>query len=247
MARLAGNSYRWFRPYAAGRAFLEPDKATIDALEDAIRWAEEEVPQNLRRAMNELVFHMALMNQGIARKMSFGPYDPLMQNPGMAWRIPVRRISGAYYVGWKVKRVKEAVWQLYNDSREAYFIEFGINWLGAGRRVRRPIRKLSLRRTMERMMTTQAYHRTWVDIYSSPRHRHRGRGFYQIVQSPGTHFRWENVSEHEAGGISRRNTKGNSFTQLRLMGNQWQARRRANPVGGRRGSMGGPLPGRRLP
>jgi hypothetical protein len=184
MSSIYGTGYRRFKPYSSSRAFLEPTKETMDGIEAAIRWAEREVPQNMRRSMNELCFHMALVNQGIARKMSFGPFDPAENNPRLAWKIPVRRITGNYYLSWKVRSIRPGVWQLYNDSREAYFIEFGINWLGEGRRVRRPVRKLSLRRTMEFMMTTQAYHRTWVDIYANPRTRHRGKGFTQYVQSP---------------------------------------------------------------
>jgi hypothetical protein len=172
--------------YQSGRAFMEPDAETFNGLEEAIRWAENEVPRNLYTYMNDLVFHMALVNQGEARKMSFGPSDPGGHNSSLAWKLPVRRISQNYYLGWKVRQLRPGVWQLYNDSREAYFIEFGINWMGGNRRVRRPIRKMSLRRTMEIMMTTKAFHRIWVDIYANPKYgRHRGRGFYQIVQSPG--------------------------------------------------------------
>lgn len=171
--------------YQSSRALIEPTVETINGLEEAIRWAEAEVPGNLRKYMNELVYVMALTNQGEARRMSFGPYDPSGHDTGAAWKLPVRRISQAYYLGWKVKQLRPGVWQLYNDSREAYYIEFGINWLGEGRRVRRPVRKLSLRRTMEVMMRTHAYHRVWVDIYANPRTRHRGgKGFTQIVQSP---------------------------------------------------------------
>lgn len=157
----------------------------MNGIEAVIRWAEYETPRDLRDAMNALCFNMALVNQGIARKMSFGPSDPKMERPALAWKLPVRRITGRYYLGWKIRRRGPAHWELYNDSREAYFIEFGINWHGGNRRVRRPVRKLSLRKTMEFMMTTQMYHRVWVDAFSSPRHRHRGVGFSQVVQSPG--------------------------------------------------------------
>lgn len=174
-----------FIPYQSSRSIIEPTKETIDALEGVIRWAESEVPGKLKTNMNELVYYMALVNQRYARKMSFGPLDPGGTRQDLAWRVPVRRISERYYLGWKVKQVRPAVWQLYNDSREAYYIEFGINWLGAGRRVRRPVRKLTLRQTLNFMMTTSAYHRIWADIFSSPRHRNRGLGFSQVVQSPG--------------------------------------------------------------
>jgi hypothetical protein len=161
---------------------MSPTKETMDGLENAIRWAEHDVPQMLPKAMNDLAFYMAIVNQGFARKMSFGSSDPSGKNPSQAWKVPVRRITGTYYSSWKVRRALGG-WQLYNDSREAYFIEFGINWRGQGRRVRRPIRKMSLRKTLQFMMTTQAYHRIWADVMSNPRTRHRGVGFTQSVQS----------------------------------------------------------------
>jgi hypothetical protein len=233
--------------YQAGRAFLEPTKETMDGLEAAIRWAETEVPQSLRRGMNELVFHMALVNQGIARKMSFGPYDPSGSNTSQAWRSPeqgIRRITENYYLGWKVRQIRPGVWQLYNDSREAYFIEFGINWLGGTSRIRRPVRKLSLRRTMEKMMTTQAYHRIWVDIYADPRHRHRGMGFTQIVQSPGG--RWVDMTDREIGSMVRGYQRSGSIGfHIRQRASGQTQRWRSSA--GRQGSYGGPSLGRRLP
>jgi hypothetical protein len=174
-----------FVAYESSKAFVSPTKETINGIEEAIRWAEVETPARLRFYMNELCFYMALVNQRFARKLSFGPEDPGQKDPALAWRLPVRRISGRYYMGWKVKQRGYANWILYNDTREAYYIEFGINWRGAGRRVRRPVRKLSLRQTLEFMMTTQAYHRVWAEIFSSPRHRSRGQGFTQVVQSRG--------------------------------------------------------------
>lgn len=171
---------------------MEPTPQTLNALEEAVQWAEAEAPSKLRFFMNELVFHMALVNQGFARKMAFGPSDPSGRASDLAWRTPaqgIRRITGAYYVSWKVRQVRPAVWQLYNDSREAYFIEFGISRVGfAGnrtvpaRRIRRPVRKLSLLRTLEYMMTTRAYHRVWASVLSSPRHHGLGAGFTQEIQ-----------------------------------------------------------------
>lgn len=172
-----------FTPYQARGAIIEPTRASINGIEQAIVWAENYVPRQLLVKMDELCKMMALLNQGYARAMSFGPEDPSQRRPEYAWRVPVRRISGRYYVGWKVRRRGMGSWELYNDSREAYYIEFGINWLGEGRRVRRPIRKLSLRQTLTAMMTTKAYHRIWADIYKAPNAR-MGSGFYQIIQSP---------------------------------------------------------------
>jgi hypothetical protein len=179
MARFTPFSYR------GTPGFIEPTKETINAFEEIIRWAEEEVPFQLHTNMARLAQLMATVNQGYARKMAFGPEDPGGQRSDLAWKIPVRRISGRYYLGWKIKPVSRSgnvvAWQLYNDSREAYFIEFGINWLGGGRRVRRPIQRLSLRKTLDYMASTQAFHRIWAEIFV---HRGKGFGFTQQVQSP---------------------------------------------------------------
>lgn len=175
MAKFTPYSYR-----GRGQPLIEPTKETINAIEEVIRWAESEVPRNLAINMVKLTQLMATVNQGYARKMAFGPEDPGGRNSALAWRLPVRRITGRYYTGWKIRPVAGG-WQLYNDSREAYFIEFGINWLGGGRRVRRPVRKLSLRQTLDYMASTQAFHRIWSEIFI---HRGSGYGFTQIVQSP---------------------------------------------------------------
>jgi hypothetical protein len=205
-----------FTRYQASRPLWEPTPQTLNAIEDAIRWAETETPWNLRYWMNELVFHMALVNQGYARKMAFGPSDPRGRSTDLAWRTPeqgIRRITGEYYVRWRVRQIRPAVWQLYNDSREAYFIEFGISRVGfsgertvPARRIRRPVRKLSLIKTLEHMMRTRAYHRVWASIMTSPRHHGRGQGFIQEVQPASdahTIFKaWENLPNVDVGNKS---------------------------------------------
>lgn len=79
-------------------------------------------------------------------------------NTAGAWTIPVRRITGQYYEGWYIQRVGMAVWRMSNRSREAWYIEFGINHEGRGLidastgktyRVPRPIFKLSLLRAVQ--------------------------------------------------------------------------------------------------
>jgi len=154
---------------------------TFNQIEEYIRWAEEVgSPRNFNFGMNALVMFMAYLNLGLAQKMSAGPLDPAMNNAAAAWQIPVRRISENYFHGWKVRRVSMGKWELFNDSREAYFIEFGIHQSGA--RVRRPIRKLSLMKTLRQLETTQIFHRVWAEIYTAGGKHY---GFYQTVQSPG--------------------------------------------------------------
>lgn len=184
-------------PYTQRRGILNISSDTFNGIEEYIRWAEEAGnPYLHQKWMDYLVRFMAYVNQGIAQRMSAGPYDPSQRRPHLAWRTPaqgIRRISERYYIGWKVRRLNRGTWQLYNDSREAYFIEFGISEVGWGagrhvpeKRIRRPVRKLSLRRTLDGMMRTQAYHRVWCEIYANPRKgKPKSRGFTQIVQSPG--------------------------------------------------------------
>jgi hypothetical protein len=243
-----------FRAFTPGRrAIVAITPRSIRAVEDYIRWAEHEAPGHLPMAMDSLMHRMALVNQSEARKMAYGPYDPHERNPSQAWRTPgqgIRRISQAYYLGWRVKKVGTANYILFNSSREAYFIEYGIAEVGFGtrnvpsRRIRRPVRKLSLLKTLEFMKTTQAYHRVWVDIFRS---RHAHGGFTQIIQSPaGGHARWEDASAHEAQGEIARITRPGSTSHslgVRRVGNRYQIRRHNR--GG--GSYGGPLLGRRLP
>lgn len=236
-----------FTPYAyQGReGLIVPTKETINGIEAAIRWAETEVPVQLRMGMMKLTQLMAFVNQREARKYSFGPEDPGERNPALAWKLPVRRITSRYYLGWKVRPVAGG-WQLYNDSREAFFIEFGINWLGGGRRVRRPVQRLSLKKTMEYMQTTQAYHRIWSEIF---RLKHQTIGFSQQVQSPGGAYitGWEDVSKGTAMNQLNANPRAGSMfaagIRMKRGGSGFQ--RAVYNKGG--GSYTGPILGRKLP
>lgn len=177
--------------YAKPGSFFGFDPRSLDEIADLVRWAESDVPRLVPKLMNKLVMYMSLYHQGEARKMSFGPYDPNQRNPSLAWRTPqegIRRISENYYLGWKVKSEGPGIWRIYNDSREAYFIEFGISMVGWGAnrhvpqgRIRRPVNKLSGRRTIEwALKTTGMVNYIWTEIY-------RGNGKYrftQVVQSP---------------------------------------------------------------
>lgn len=171
-----------FTPYHSPGAFIEPTEETLRAIEASITWAEVEVPSQLRTVMHRFAQTAAIYHQGEARRLSFGPFDPSQINTSAAWKIPVRRITNRYYLGWKVRSRGIAVWQSYNDSREAYFIEYGINWLGGARRVRRPIGKLAYRRTIRFLRSSAVSGRVFADIfeYKGP----KTLGFYQKIQSP---------------------------------------------------------------
>lgn len=159
----------------------------FDEIDDWIRAAEAS-GRNAQFGMNALAMLMARTNQAFAMEMSRGALDPRMTNRSAAWKIPVRRITQKYVRGWKVRRLAPGAWMLYNDSREAWFIEFGIHPTGSVRstdkgntyimRVRRPIRKLSLRKTLRFVDQSRAGERVWEMIFSPfrPGHNFRRRG-----------------------------------------------------------------------
>lgn len=109
--------------------------------------------QRVHWAIDRSVMGYAMATLGFAQKRSRGFLDPQQKSPDQAWKIPVRRITGNYLEGWRVRQVRLGVWDTLNDSREAYFIEFGINHSGTGLkspgggdnvRIRRPILKLAV-------------------------------------------------------------------------------------------------------
>jgi hypothetical protein len=171
-ARLVGSPRRT-RPGQIGFTLLGEFIRDIDAYIRDIDISRK----NFRWGMNAYVVVLAKAMQEMALKRSRGPYDPQQRNPKAAWRIPVRRISGAYYLNWKIRRLAPGVWQVYNDSREAYFIEFGIHT--SGRRVRRPINKMSLIATLRWADRMGVGDRIWEGIFGPlddrPLKRERGR------------------------------------------------------------------------
>lgn len=186
---------------------LRIDQSTFDEIDDWIKAAEAS-GRSIQYGLNTLAMTMAYANMGIAQEMSRGPLDPrgvgvmeighrfvgdskgnVRRQPittQTAWKIPVRRITSRYYKGWKVKRLVPGTWMLYNDSREAYFIEFGIHPTGSLRatekghvfvmRVRRPVAKLSLRKTLALVDTSNVAGRVWEASFAPFRENYVYRG-----------------------------------------------------------------------
>lgn len=219
-----------------GSGWLSITPESISGLEQYLRYVER-IPHRLAEGMNQLALACALIQQKEAKKRSAGPIDPGENNPGAAWRVPVRRISETYFNSWKVRQAGRGTWLLYNDSREAYFIEFGISRVGfggtrtvPGRRIRRPINKLSMRATLFTLMRTQAYHRIFTNVFADPRHRGTGGGWSQTGAT--------GVVRDEAGRISGL-IPGGQHSMFAPMG----AAAAASPASVHRG----PVLGRRLP
>jgi hypothetical protein len=193
--------------YAPNQLVRISDK-TFNDIEDWMKAAEIS-GRNVRYGLNAFAMILARTNQAIAQEMSAGPVDPHGTMDSAAYKIPVRRITGRYYKGWQVKRLAPGVWMLYNASREAYFIEFGINHVGAGhevtyrdgrtyiksgRRVRRPIRKLSLIKTMRFVDQSRAGYRVTEAVFGSFRqgrtYQKRGDAIVteQVQAMPGMRY-----------------------------------------------------------
>ena len=122
----------------------------------------------LPEAEDYMTAYLAMLAGSYAQKYSAGvqksPHDT-----SRSWGMPVPRITSSYFLGWRVQRVRHGTWILTNDSREAYYIEYGIHrnpatGAVATRRIRRPIFKLTLLRTMEHIQRSALAHRVWSNI-----------------------------------------------------------------------------------
>lgn len=120
----------------AGATIIRPD---FTAIENFIK-ANKESRARVAEGMDLLVRTMAYLVKGYAQQKSMGPVAPNKRSvPALAGRIPVQRITGAYFAGWQVRRVGQARYLITNSSKEAYLIETGLY-----QRTRRPILKMSL-------------------------------------------------------------------------------------------------------
>lgn len=144
--------------------------------------------QRMRRglpvAMDRACRFCSYAQLGFGQKRAAGPVDPEQARPELAWRIPVRRISGRYFFGWKVKRVGMGWWQFYNDSREAFYIEYGIHT--SPRAIRRPVHKLSFIDTLRFLEGTKIWDRVWANLVAPPLGLRSGKAYKWVVPPTAT-------------------------------------------------------------
>ncbi len=138
--------------------------------------------RNVVPAANMLAMTLAHVCQSFALEKSRGKYDPYQKVPEMAWMLPVRRISQRYYRNWKVRRLAPGMWEVYNDSREAYFIEYGIHT--SKRRVRRPIMKMSLIKMLRWADAVGVGHRVFEQIFAPLRNMHHAPSKTRLFNLP---------------------------------------------------------------
>lgn len=141
--------------------FAAIERFIADNIESKVKVAE---------GMDLLVRSMALVIKGFAQEKSGGPIAPNQRSvPALAYRIPVQRITGAYFAGWAVRRLGTARWLVYNDAKEAFLIETGLY-----QRVRRPILKMSLI-SMLRFLEASRTEQRFLDWVIAPRRDAKGR------------------------------------------------------------------------
>ena len=158
----------------SGRTTWQPTGFGITL--DSMRRIEDYIEDN-RASMDKLQFGMDTLIRVLANilrsealRRSAGPVAARHRsNPALAYKIPVQRITGAYYAGWTLRRVRNAHWIVYNDSFEAWLIESGMFM-----RVRRPIAKMSFMAMMRFLQTTRTAE-MFLDSVFAPRRNSRGQ------------------------------------------------------------------------
>ena len=154
------------------KAMLTISRSTFDELEDWIR-DNAASERDFVTGMNALVAMMAYTVKGAAQKKTMGQVDRRATNTALAYKIPVRRITGKLFAGWKVSRLGPGRYMVYNDDRAAWVLEEDID-RRSGRRMRRPILKLSVMQMLKLIQTTRTAERM-VDSVMKPRRNNRGQ------------------------------------------------------------------------
>lgn len=213
-------------------------KQLEDWYNDNLRSAEE-----MMFAIDRTMMGYAYVTVGAAQRRSAGPLDPRSTNTRyiptghyfvgsqagsntparrvqtytvhspLAWKIPVRRITGAYYKGWYARRVAPGIWEVSNKSREAYYIEYGINHIGTGAvgpagqrvRIRRPILKLSV---LEALTFAQGHGTQLTGPFGGVSGgASRGKGFFTL--SSGGYSGYQNPGQSGGHFIYGASARGN--------------------------------------
>jgi hypothetical protein len=157
-----------------GKRPLDITLESLEAIEELLRWVQYR-PRLFPKAADQLCRMLATLDMGFAQKYSAGwKRDP--KDTRRAWVTPVPRITWRYYLGWQVKKIRTGYWIMYNHSREAFYIEFGLHQT-ATRKVRRPVMKLAFRKVMTSTYRTSLESRVWANT------------FYPRPGQPGTRAR----------------------------------------------------------
>lgn len=168
-------------------------RRTFESIENAILDNQASV-KKMDTGIDLLVRSCILVVKGYAQRSSAGPVAPHKRSvPALAFKIPVQRITGAYYAGWTQRKLGMGHWVVYNDTTEAYLIEYGIF-----QRARRPILKMAALDMLRFIQTTRTAER-FMDYVLAPRRNERGQ-----FQSFNTRLGKSFVLSLTAGDLSGR-------------------------------------------
>ena len=151
---------------------LTISRRTFEELEEWIR-DNAVAEKDFVTGINAIVMMMAYTIKGAAQQKTMGAVDRRAQNTALAYKIPVRRITGKLFAGWKVSKLGPGRYMVYNDDRAAWVLEEDIDQR-SGRRTRRPILKLSVIQMLKLIQTTRTAERM-VDSVMAPRRNNRGQ------------------------------------------------------------------------
>jgi hypothetical protein len=203
-----GISRQWGAGIGSGRnegmASFTISRKTFEELEDFIRDCQGSIAK-AEAGIDGLVRTMVLVIKGYAQQQSAGPIAARHRsNPALANRIPVQRITGAYFAGWTQKKIANGHWMVYNDAKEAWLIEYGIY-----QRTRRPVLKMSTLDMLRFIQTTRTAER-FLDSILAPRRNSKGQ-FQSFDSRVGNSFKLGlTAGDLEGRGASNPNIIGPS-------------------------------------
>lgn len=93
-------------------------------------------------AMDVATQLLAKTSQGLVQRYYAGqvirPQDA--RNIRSTWGTPIRRVTQKTYRGWRVRKIGLGMWELFNEERGAYMVEFGVVRGGHGV-ARKPLKR----------------------------------------------------------------------------------------------------------
>lgn len=155
------------------------DFSDVDQLIASLRRGTREFDS----AMNLAAHLLSKTSQGFVQKYMRGQVlrgQDARRVPS-SFGIPVRRISGRTYQGWRVRRIRSGVWELFNEERGAWAVEYGVVRGGHGRR--RPVLKMSAVATLRFVQRTRFGNRIYHGTFGQLRtNRGQFRSFTSRMQ-----------------------------------------------------------------
>lgn len=195
-ARYQGGSPRLARAPLGSIPTVGFSRKTFENIENFIA-DNEASKEKVQQGIDLLVRAMVLAIKGFAQEKSGGPLAPRQRSvAALANRIPVQRITGRYYAGWTQRRLGHARWMVFNDAKEAWYVEYGIH-----QRVRRPVLKMSLIGMLGMLQTTRTGDR-FMEWVLRPRRNSKGQ-FVPFGQRVGSGVLSEGHSYTETFGGSK--------------------------------------------